>query len=347
MVNYTPNLNLAMPILSDVADITVISANFDILDSALAKMVTTDSPQTISGSKTFTGTVIVNGHNLRNAVTTDETQTITGAKTFSNNMTFADKIIQFNTGRTGNCLHIQDRNITARATPPSSTTYTYPLVYKGQDGLVIGDMVMGFNSGGQSYTQLENYDKNGAVKSIILNLTGNPTSNTVVTRADVFGTNQVNNNLVHTISDEIVDGVKTFKQKIVTPLASQIWADYPAPRYNWVRVAKRNNLSNVHLDIEIQTTNVQFARVIAWIGGDTCLINKVIGVDVTNLGVAVGKDENNDTSIYIKVPTERNWTVRITSFDRYRNGMRMDVVTDVPANDNRATLPTISASVVF
>lgn len=63
MVNYTPNLNLAKPTLSDVADITVISANFDILDSALAKMVTTNSTQTITGIKSFESSLYLGGNN--------------------------------------------------------------------------------------------------------------------------------------------------------------------------------------------------------------------------------------------------------------------------------------------
>lgn len=207
MATQTTNLGLTKPAYSDVADIMVINNNMDILDGALAKMVTTDSPQTITGSKTFTGTVIVNNHNLRNAVTTDETQTLTGEKTHTANIIL--KNANFNP--TGGVKHWS-----SRFTLSDGNNYNIGAVQCYSDG---NGLVRTYLNGSNPSTQVGGtigieIPASGSAYGVAPIITDSAPSNAIVTKYNVMSTDGKLNNLVHTIGEEQIYGDKYFHNKI-------------------------------------------------------------------------------------------------------------------------------------
>ena len=151
------------------------------------------------------------------------------------------------------------------------------------------------------------------------------------------------NNLMHKNGNETIDNIKSFTSIAPGPFFGYIWAGYPSPSLEWVKIASCS--TNTYLRIMIQTTNAQYGEVVSWIGStDTVLINKVIGVLIEGLSIAVCIN-NNVGEIYIKVPRERNWTVSIESFNRYRGGVICQLTPDT--STHVSILPDINSSSFF
>lgn len=94
----------------------------------------------------------------------------TGNQIKTGTLAMKDSIITFDTGRAGNAIHVRDRNVASQSDIPNSTSYTYPVVYKADDGGLLAYLVMGRNSSGKSYCQLTLIDANGTTKNIMLGI---------------------------------------------------------------------------------------------------------------------------------------------------------------------------------
>ena len=94
----------------------------------------------------------------------------TGNQIKTGTLTMKDNIITFYTGRAGNAMHVRDRNVATQTDIPESTSYTYPIVYKADDGGLLAYLVMGRNSAGKSYCQLTLIDANGVTKNVMLGI---------------------------------------------------------------------------------------------------------------------------------------------------------------------------------
>lgn len=117
----TTNYQLVKQELTDKADITQISGNWDTIDTQLKKLSDEKFEKTggtIDGTVTITGKLTANGG-----------VTVTGDSTFNNNVNVNGALNMINPIRSTRAEFLQTQAPVTRGTPPASTTYNYWSVF--------------------------------------------------------------------------------------------------------------------------------------------------------------------------------------------------------------------------